>query len=117
MNAPQPYSPSHKEIQEILCGPWITETYVAQQLEAAGLERVNTSTQKESVRVGKPDVVIASMQFPLQYVMKTWWEGERDGVLEEVSDAMKGIVQGEVGEDGELGMEFDGVVGWGRKTD
>jgi hypothetical protein len=48
---------------------------------------------------------------------KIWWEKERNGVLEELSDAMKGIVENEIGEDGEVGMEFDGIVGWGWKSD
>ncbi|CAN9100485.1 unnamed protein product [Alternaria alternata] len=117
MDAPQPYPPSHKEIQEKLCGPWAAESYVAQRLEAAGLQRADTSTQKESIRAGTPKVFIESMQFPLQFMAKIWWEKERNGVLEELSDAMKGIVENEIGEDGEVGMEFDGIVGWGWKSD
>lgn len=117
MDAPQPYPPSHKEIQEKLCGPWAAESYVAQRLKAAGLQRADTSTQKESIRAGTPKVFIESMQFPLQFMAKIWWEKERNGVLEELSDAMKGIVENEIGEDGEVGMEFDGIVGWGWKSD
>ncbi|KAL1798930.1 hypothetical protein ACET3X_002967 [Alternaria dauci] len=116
MNAPQPYSPSYEELQEKMCGPWAAESYVAQQLEAAGLQRVDTSTQKESIRAGTPEVFMASMQFPLQFVARTWWGNERDGVLEELSDAMRGIVEEEIGEDGEMGMEFDGIMGWGWKS-
>ncbi|CAN9396061.1 unnamed protein product [Alternaria alternata] len=115
MDAPQPYPPSHKEIQEKLCGPWAAESYVAQRLEAAGLQRADTSTQKESIRAGTPKVFIESMQFPLQFMAKIWWEKERNGVLEELSDAMKGIVENEIGEDGEVGMEFDGIVGVGME--
>lgn len=116
LNTPQPYSPSHKELQETFCGPWAAESYVVQQLKAAGLQQVDTSTQMEGVRVGAPKVFMGSMQFPLQFVVKTWWKGERDGILEELNDAMKGIVEEETGEDGEMGMEFDGVVGWGWKS-
>ncbi|KAG9193036.1 hypothetical protein G6011_03071 [Alternaria panax] len=116
MDAPQPYSPSHNEFQEKLCGPWAAESHVVQQLEGAGLERVGSSAQKERVRAGTPKVFMGSMQFPLQFVVKTWWEGERDGIMEELSDAMKEIVEGEVGEDGEVGMEFDGVMGWEWKS-
>ena len=89
---------------------------MVQQLKAVGLQQVDTSTQTEGVRAGAPKDFMGSMQFPLQFVVKTWWEGERDGILEELSDAMKGIVEEETGEDGEMEMEFDGVVGWGWKS-
>lgn len=117
MNAPQPYSPSREELREKFCGRWADGSYLTQQFEAAGLGRVGTSNQKEAVRVGTPDVFVGSMQFPLHYVRNTWWQGQREGLLEELNGAMKGIVQQEVGEDGEVELGFDGVVGWGWKSD
>jgi hypothetical protein len=116
LNTPQPHSPSREELREKLCGPWAAESYLAQQLEAAGIERVGTSSQNKVVRVGKPEVFITSMQFPLHFVRETWWQGEREGILEELNGAMKGVVEEEVGEDGEVELEFDGVVGWGWKS-
>ncbi|KAI4952793.1 hypothetical protein J4E91_003267 [Alternaria rosae] len=90
MNAPQPYSPSREELREKFCGRWADGSYLTQQFEAAGLGRVGTSNQKEA--------------------------GQREGLLEELNGAMKGIVQQEVGEDEEVELGFDGVVGWGWKT-
>ncbi|KAH6882923.1 S-adenosyl-L-methionine-dependent methyltransferase [Alternaria rosae] len=116
MNAPQPYSPSREELREKFCGRWADGSYLTQQFEAAGLGRVGTSNQKEAVRVGTPDVFVGSMQFPLHYVRSTWWQGQREGLMEELNGAMRGIVQQEVGEDGEVELGFDGVVGWGWKS-
>jgi hypothetical protein len=116
LNAPQPYSPLHKELQEKFCGPWAVESYLAQRLELAGLQSVETARQKEIVRAGTPDVFIASMQFPLRLVVNTWWQGERNGILGELNGAMKGIIEREFIEDGEVVTEFDGVVGWGCKS-
>lgn len=115
-NAPQPYSPSREELREKFCGLWADESYLAQQFEAEGLGRVGTFKERKAVRVGAPDVFVATMQFPLQYVRSTWWQGEREGILEDLNGAMKSIVQKEVGEDGEVELEFDGVVGWGWKS-
>ena len=115
-NAPQPYSPSREELREKFCGLWADDSYLAQQFEAVGLGRVGTSNEKKAVSVGTPDVFVETMQFPLQYVRSTWWQGEREGILEDLNGAMKGIVQQEVGEDGEVELEFDGVVGWGWKS-
>ncbi|KAI4671219.1 uncharacterized protein J4E88_009252 [Alternaria novae-zelandiae] len=111
-----PYSPSREELRENFCGLWADESYLAQQLEAVGLGRVGTSNEKKAVSVGTPDVFVATMQFPLQYVRSTWWQGEREGILEDLNGAMKGIVQQEVGEDGEVELVFDGIVGWGWKS-
>ncbi|KAI4646741.1 hypothetical protein J4E93_004964 [Alternaria ventricosa] len=116
MDAPQPYSPSREELRETFCGLWAEESYLAQQFEAASLEKVETCGQKEAVHVGKPDVFMGSMQFPLHYVRNTWWQSEREGLVEELNGAMKGLVQREVGEDGEVELVFDGVVGWGWKS-
>jgi hypothetical protein len=77
---------------------------------------VETARQKEIVRAGTPDVFIASMQFPLRLVVNTWWQGEGDGILGELNGAMKGIIEREFVEDGEVVIEFDGVVGWGCKS-
>ncbi|KNG45180.1 coq5 family [Stemphylium lycopersici] len=117
MSLPQPYCPSSQEVQDKFCGNWGLESYMVQQLEEAGLQDVDSLEEKRGICCGTPDVWTTSMQFPLGVAVKTWWEqGKRDAQLGELNGVMKKVATENLAENGEVEMEFDGVVGWGWKS-
>lgn len=118
MSPPQPYCPSSQEVQDKFCGNWGRESHFVQQLEEAGFQDVDTLKEKRRICCGTPDVWTTSMQFPLGVAVKTWWEeGKKDAQLGELNGTMKEMATENLAENGEVEMEFDGVVGWGWKSE
>lgn len=96
--------------------PWHDANYVREQLEEAGLERVEIVQRKERVDCGTPDLFVTTMEFVLRMLSVQFPEEKRGAWIKEVADTMKRILVEEVGgPDEHVFMEFEGIVGVGLK--
>ncbi|KAF3039778.1 hypothetical protein E8E12_008852 [Didymella heteroderae] len=96
--------------------PWQDAKFVRQQLEEAGLQKVEIVQKKENVDCGTPEVFMTTFKFVLGMLSVQWSEEKRAKWLEEVGDTMTAILVEEVGgPDKHVFMEFEGIVGVGLK--
>lgn len=95
---------------------WYEAEYVKAQLEEAGLQEIVVVQRKFNVDCGASDVFMTTMGFILGMLSKQWSEDVRERWLKEVAETMKGIlIEQAGGADRHVFMEFEGIVGVGRK--
>jgi hypothetical protein len=89
---------------------------VRQQLEEAGLSKVNVVQRKVNVECRMLDVFMATLELVLGMLSMKWPEEKREEWIKEVRKGMRDILVKDVGGPNELVfMEFEGIVGVGVK--
>lgn len=89
-----------------------------QQLQEAGFSHNSFVVEKKKVRVGTPGTFVTNMVFPLGMMARRWWEEDgRAERLQELNGAMEKVVVEGAGEGGMVDLEFEGIVGWGWKSE
>ncbi|KAF1831385.1 S-adenosyl-L-methionine-dependent methyltransferase [Decorospora gaudefroyi] len=113
-----PYSPTHEEVLNMIYSgrPWGEQAYLSERLTEAGFEGVQTVGEKVAVRAGTPSAWMQNMEFPLKIMVGVFENWDREGWLEELSRVvMVEAVKAAGGEDGQVPMDCDVLVAWGRK--
>jgi SAM-dependent methyltransferase len=96
--------------------PWHDAGFVKEQLESAGLKKVEVVQRKENVDCGTPELFMTTMGFVLGLLSAQWPEEKRAGWLKDVGDTMKAILIEKLDRpDDHVFMEFEGIVGVGLK--
>ncbi|KAF2622354.1 S-adenosyl-L-methionine-dependent methyltransferase [Macroventuria anomochaeta] len=96
--------------------PWGDVSFLKQQLEEAGLQKVEITQKKFHLECGTPDVCMTTMEFVLGMLSKQWPEEKREGWAKEVAEKMKEVFVQEAGGEGEnVYMDFEGIVTVGLK--
>lgn len=113
-----PIMPTEEELwQKMTNGQaWHKASFIKEQLEEAGLEKVEVVQWKENVDCGTPDLFMKTFGFVVTLLSTQWPEEKRGAWTKEVVDTMAAILVKDVGGvDQHLFMEFEGIVGAGLK--
>ena len=96
--------------------PWNEASFVRQQLEEAGLSKVEVVQRKINIECGTPDVCMTMMGFVLRMLSRRWPEEKREDWHRDLMKIMKDILAEDAGGVDEcVFMDFEGIVGVGLK--
>jgi hypothetical protein len=96
--------------------PWGAE-FVREVLEKANFKDVEIVQKKEMVNVGTPAEFTETMALPLMIITAAWPEADKERLQKEINDGLMAVALEEAGsEEGTFEMEFEGIVGIGRKA-
>lgn len=97
--------------------PWHESGFVKEQLEAVGFRDVEVVQKKNRTLCGTPEQWLETMTMPLNMIAMYWEEGKREQIVKDVKAEMRKIVVEEAGgEDGQMYMDMEGIVGVGWKN-
>jgi ubiquinone/menaquinone biosynthesis C-methylase UbiE len=96
---------------------WHEPSFVKQQLEDAGFQDVEVVTEKKkNIQFGTPKQFCDNMMMPMKMIAMQWEESKREDIVKRVMEEFRKVLA-EVagGEDKQLYMDLNGVVGVGWK--
>ncbi|KAF2644410.1 S-adenosyl-L-methionine-dependent methyltransferase [Massarina eburnea CBS 473.64] len=114
-----PTVPSYDQLFDVIHDgrAWDTPEYVTQTLEDAGFIDVDVVIQKERVDCGTPEQFADTMFMLMGLIASFWEENKRADLTQKVLRELKKVVEEEIGRDGRFVLEFEGIVGVGRKPE
>ncbi|KAH7355668.1 S-adenosyl-L-methionine-dependent methyltransferase [Pyrenochaeta sp. MPI-SDFR-AT-0127] len=114
------YSPSFSDLEDKMFAGrrWGDTAYLTSRLVEAGFTKVDTVREKHVAGCGTPKEFVETMSFPLRFVAMFWDEEKRNEWSAELSKLMlEEAIKTAGGEEEQVRLEFDGIIGWGWKNE
>lgn len=116
--APQPVLPPYSAVESAIyqSKPWNRPEHVATVLRDAGFVDVEVVEEKHRVDCSTPAVFADTMSMPLNMIAGFWPEETRMETLKAVQEELRKVAAEDAGgEEETYYVEFEGIVGVGRK--
>lgn len=115
-----PTIPTEAEVDSMIHAghAWNTSEFVEQVLKDAGFTDVETVKGRRSIDCGTPQQFTDTMWMPLQLFAAGWDEGKKHQLVKDVTGELrKTAAEHAGGEDKHFFMDFEAIVGTGRKAE